>query len=57
MQIPGMIITLYATGTPVPEEWRIEIARYLANVQRNNGKDDSGWGLYGLSCLSICESI
>lgn len=40
-----MIITLYATNTPIPEEWKIEIARYLANVQRKGGKDDQGWGL------------
>ncbi|KAK9893549.1 terpene synthase [Cystobasidium minutum MCA 4210] len=44
--IPGMIITLYATKTPIPEEWKIEIARYLANVQRQGGKDDRGWGLH-----------
>jgi lanosterol synthase len=41
-----MIITLYATQTPVPQEWKIEIARYLANYQRKGGSDDQGWGLY-----------
>lgn len=46
LQIPGMMITLYATQTPIPEEWKIEIARYLANVQRKGGKDDCGWGLW-----------
>lgn len=45
-QIPGMIITLYVTQTPVPKEWKIEIARYLANYQRKGGPDDQGWGLY-----------
>lgn len=44
--IPGMIITLHATQTPIPEEWKIELARYLANVQRNGDKDDQGWGLH-----------
>ena len=45
LQIPGMVITLHATQTPIPEEWKIELARYLANVQRNGDKDDQGWGL------------
>lgn len=45
LQLPGMIITLYATHTPIPEEWKVEIARYLANVQRRGGADDQGWGL------------
>jgi lanosterol synthase len=40
-----MVITLYATRTPIPEEWKVELARYLANVQRNGDKDDQGWGL------------
>lgn len=45
LQIPGMVVTLYATRTPIPEEWKVELARYLANVQRNGDKDDQGWGL------------
>ena len=45
LQIPGMVITLHATQTPIPEEWKVELARYLANVQRNGDKDDQGWGL------------
>lgn len=40
-----MIITLYATGTPIPEEWKIEIARYLANMQNKGAEDNCGWGL------------
>ncbi|GAA5934711.1 hypothetical protein JCM3775_002035 [Rhodotorula graminis] len=44
--LPGIIIALYVTKTPVPEEWRIEIARYLANLQRKGGDDDQGWGIH-----------
>ncbi|KAG2183365.1 hypothetical protein INT43_006371 [Umbelopsis isabellina] len=41
--IPGLIITYYITGTPVPESMRVEIIRYLLN--RAN-KDDGGWGIH-----------
>lgn len=40
---------MYVTSTPIPEEWRIEISRYLANMQRQDGVGDEGWGLYVLS--------
>lgn len=39
--LPGLVIGMYVTCTPIPEEWRIEFARYLSN-QVN---DDGGWGL------------
>lgn len=41
--IPGLIITYYITGTPVPEPMRLELIRYLLN--RAN-KDDGGWGIH-----------
>ncbi|GAA5894217.1 hypothetical protein JCM6882_007604 [Rhodosporidiobolus microsporus] len=44
--LPGLVIALYVTKTPVPEEWKIEIARYLANLQRKGGEDDQGWGIH-----------
>ncbi|GAA5833036.1 hypothetical protein JCM11251_006487 [Rhodosporidiobolus azoricus] len=44
--LPGIIIALYVTKTPVPEEWKIEIARYLANLQRKGGENDQGWGIH-----------
>lgn len=43
--LPGIIIALYVTKSPIPEEWRVEIARYLANLQRKGGDDDQGWGM------------
>ena len=43
--LPGIIIALYVTKSPVPQEWRVEIARYLANLQRKGGDDDQGWGM------------
>lgn len=43
--LPGIVFALYITKTPIPEEWKIEIARYLANKQRDNGPGDEGWGL------------
>lgn len=43
--LPGIIIAMYVTKTPIPEEWKIEIARYLANMQRDGGEDDQGWGM------------
>ncbi|KAJ1034980.1 hypothetical protein NDA18_000585 [Ustilago nuda] len=41
--LPGIVIGMYVTKTPIPEEWRIEIARYLWH--RAN-KDDGGWGIH-----------
>lgn len=44
--LPGIIIVMYVTKTPIPPEWKIEIARYLANLQRDGGPDDQGWGIH-----------
>ncbi|KAK4705877.1 hypothetical protein P7C70_g302, partial [Phenoliferia sp. Uapishka_3] len=41
----GLFIALYVTKTPIPEEWKIETARYLANIQRRGGESDDGWGI------------
>lgn len=40
--LPGLVIGMYVTRTPIPDEWRIEIARYLWH--RVNA--DGGWGLH-----------
>ncbi|WFC99016.1 Sad1-interacting factor 3 [Malassezia yamatoensis] len=40
--LPGLIIGMYATKTPIPEPWRIEIARYLWN---RRSPSDGGWGM------------
>lgn len=45
---------MYVTATPIPEEWRIEISRYLANIQRTGGEDDCGWGMYVTFRLESC---
>lgn len=36
---------MYVTKTPIPHEWKVEISRYLANIQRKGGEDDDGWGM------------
>ena len=41
--IPGLIITWYVTGTPVPESHAIEFKNYL--YARQNPVD-GGWGLH-----------
>lgn len=41
--IPGMVIAAYITGTKLPEEWGIEITRYLVLTAN---KVDGGWGLH-----------
>lgn len=43
--LPGIVFAMYITQTPIPEEWKVEMARYLASKQRNNGEGDEGWGL------------
>ncbi|KAL8277972.1 hypothetical protein RQP46_009604 [Phenoliferia psychrophenolica] len=42
----GLFIALYVTKTPIPNEWKIETARYLANIQRRGGDGDEGWGIH-----------
>jgi lanosterol synthase len=39
--MPGLVIGMYATGTPIPREWSIEMRRYL----RSKCNEDGGWGL------------
>ena len=41
--LPGLIITWYVTGTPIPPEYATEIKRYLFARQH---PDDGGWGLH-----------
>ncbi|KAI8381007.1 terpenoid cyclases/protein prenyltransferase alpha-alpha toroid [Radiomyces spectabilis] len=41
--IPGLIITYYITGTPVPDPMRREIIRYLLNRAH---PEDGGWGIH-----------
>ncbi|KAK4048854.1 Lanosterol synthase (Oxidosqualene--lanosterol cyclase) [Microbotryomycetes sp. JL221] len=44
--LPGIVIAMYVTNIPIPQEWSIEITRYLANLQRQGGADDQGWGIH-----------
>ncbi|KAG2198471.1 hypothetical protein INT47_004458 [Mucor saturninus] len=41
--IPGLIITYYITGEPVPEAMRLELIRYL--ITRAHA-EDGGWGIH-----------
>ncbi|KAG9296972.1 hypothetical protein G9A89_001810 [Geosiphon pyriformis] len=41
--LPGIIIAMYVTETPIPEYWRIEIIRYLFNRAH---PDDGGWSIH-----------
>ncbi|CCU99734.1 unnamed protein product [Malassezia sympodialis ATCC 42132] len=41
--LPGLVIGMYVTQTPIPEPWRIEIARYLWNRRH---PVDGGWGIH-----------
>jgi len=43
--LPGIIIAMYITKVPIPEEWKIEITRYLSNLQRKGDEKDQGWGM------------
>lgn len=40
--LPGLIFAMYISDTPVPEEWKAEIVRYLKNAVN----EDGGWGLH-----------
>ncbi|GAA6063805.1 hypothetical protein JCM10212_005968, partial [Sporobolomyces blumeae] len=44
--LPGIVIVMYVTKTAIPQEWKVEICRYLANLQRTGGIDDQGWGIH-----------
>ena len=41
--LPGIVITWYATDTPIPEHYKIEIRNYLFARQH---LEDGGWGLH-----------
>ncbi|KAG5513724.1 hypothetical protein PMAC_000762 [Pneumocystis sp. 'macacae'] len=41
--LPGLVIAMYITKIPFPDEMRIEIIRYLANSANN---EDGGWGIH-----------
>ena len=41
--LPGLVIGMYVTETPIPEPWRIEIARYLWHRRH---PEDGGWGIH-----------
>ncbi|PGH16342.1 hypothetical protein AJ79_01884 [Helicocarpus griseus UAMH5409] len=41
--LPGLLVTWYVTGTPIPPEYAIEIKRYLFARQH---PEDGGWGLH-----------
>ncbi|MCJ1313005.1 Lanosterol synthase (Oxidosqualene--lanosterol cyclase) [Agyrium rufum] len=41
--LPGIVVSWYASETPIPEPYRIEIKRYL--FARQN-PEDGGWGLH-----------
>jgi lanosterol synthase len=40
--MPGLVIGMYVTKTPIPQEWSIEMKRYLINHVNHDG----GWGLH-----------
>ncbi|PWN48974.1 putative lanosterol synthase [Violaceomyces palustris] len=48
--LPGLVIGMYVTRTPIPEEWKVEIARYLWH--RAN-KTDGGWGIHIEGCSTV----
>ncbi|WFD32203.1 lanosterol synthase [Malassezia sp. CBS 17886] len=41
--LPGLVIGMYVTDTPIPEPWKIEIARYLWH---RRSAADGGWGIH-----------
>ncbi|CAG8599931.1 10488_t:CDS:10 [Paraglomus occultum] len=41
--LPGLVISMYITKLPVPEEWKIEIVKYLFNCAH---PEDGGWGFH-----------
>ncbi|KAI8451268.1 lanosterol synthase-like protein, partial [Phakopsora pachyrhizi] len=44
---PGLVIGCYVTETPLSQEVKTELVRYLANEQRQgSGVQDRGWGLH-----------
>ncbi|TIC96193.1 Lanosterol synthase [Colletotrichum higginsianum] len=40
--LPGLVFAMFITGTEFPEEWKVEMARYL----ENHANEDGGWGLH-----------
>ena len=40
--LPGLVIALYVTNTPILPEWKIEIRAYVAHHVNSDG----GWGRF-----------
>ena len=40
--LPGLIFAMYISDTPIPDEWKVEMLRYLAHHVNSDG----GWGLH-----------
>lgn len=40
--MPGYIFAYFISGTPMPEQHRLQMIRYLSNWQR----EDGGWGIH-----------
>jgi lanosterol synthase len=40
--LPGLVFAMYISDTPIPEEWKSEMVRYLVN----HANEDGGWGLH-----------
>lgn len=55
--LPGIVIAMYITKVEIPNEWKIEIARYLSNLQRSGpAEDDQGWGMYASARCSTLHA-
>jgi len=40
--LPGLIFAMYISDTPIPDEWAVEMTRYLVHYVN----EDGGWGLH-----------
>ncbi|KAF2671561.1 terpene synthase [Microthyrium microscopicum] len=51
--LPGIIFAMYITESPIPDEWRIEMIRYLAHTVNIDG----GWGLHDAGDSTVFATV
>ncbi|KAL4892017.1 terpenoid cyclases/protein prenyltransferase alpha-alpha toroid [Aspergillus ambiguus] len=51
--LAGIVMAMYITDTPIPEEWKIEIIRYLNNTVNSDG----GWGLHSAGRSTVFATV
>ncbi|PSN63824.1 terpene synthase [Corynespora cassiicola Philippines] len=51
--LPGIVFAMYITKKPIPEEWKIEMTRWICKHQN----EDGGWGLHTFAETTVNATV